>query len=157
MEFDVTIREMRGADQELWLGMYRKLWPNHSDEALIAEIKRIGSSSKRSAFVAESNGDALGFAEYALRDYANGCNSQPVPFLEGVWVEEEYRGQGIARALIDYLILRAERAGFVEFGSDVELTNYSSQWVYNKRPSFPQDLSIINHLLHLLKSHTFVH
>ena len=116
MNLDVTIREMRGSDKDLWLGMYRKLWPNHTDEALLAEIWRIGTSSKRSAFVDESEGIALGFAEYALRDYANGCNSQPVPFLEGVWVSDEYRGQGIAKALIEYLMEQAQRAGFKEFG-----------------------------------------
>ncbi|MCO4825548.1 MAG: GNAT family N-acetyltransferase [Amylibacter sp.] len=143
MDLDVTIREMRGSDQDLWLGMYRKLWANHSDEALLAEIGRVGASSKRSAFVAESqDGIALGFAEYALRDYANGCNSQPVPFLEGVWVDDAYRGQGIAKALIDFLITRAERAGFTEFGSDVELSNYSSQLMH-ERLGFEQTEKVI--------------
>lgn len=133
---------MRGSDKDLWLGMYRKLWPNHTDEALLAEIWRIGTSSKRSAFVAESEGIALGFAEYALRDYANGCNSQPVPFLEGVWVSDEYRGQGIAKALIEYLMEQAQRAGFKEFGSDVELTNYSSQLMH-ERLGFEQTEKVI--------------
>ncbi len=123
---------MRGADTDMWLGMYRKLWADHTDEALLAEIHRIGKSSKRSAFVAEAGGYALGFAEYALRDYANGCDSQPVPFLEGVWVDDEYRGKGVAKALIEFLITRAERAGFKEFGSDVELSNYSSQLMHEK-------------------------
>lgn len=134
---------MRGSDKDLWLGMYRKLWANHTDEALLAEIGRVGASSKRSAFVAESqDGTALGFAEYALRDYANGCNSQPVPFLEGVWVDDGYRGQGIAKALIDYLVTRAERAGFTEFGSDVELSNYSSQLMH-ERLGFEQTEKVI--------------
>ncbi len=142
MNLDVTIREMRGIDKDLWLGMYRKLWPDHTDEALLAEIGRIGASSKRSAYVAEINGLALGFAEYALRDYANGCNSQPVPFLEGVWVDEAYRGRGIANALIEYLVTQAERAGFTEFGSDVELTNYSSQLMH-ERLGFEQTEKVI--------------
>lgn len=142
MTLDVTIRELRGTDKDLWLGMYRKLWPEHSDQALLAEIERIGASSKRSAFVAEMDGLALGFVEYALRDYANGCNSQPVPFLEGVWVDDAYRGHGIAKALIDYLIKRAEQAGFTEFGSDVELSNYSSQLMH-ERLGFEQTEKVI--------------
>ena len=132
MKLNITIRELRGVDKNLWLGMYRRLWPEHSDQALLAEIDRIGVSSKRSAFVAEMEGVALGFVEYALRDYANGCNSQPVPFLEGVWVDDAYRGNGIAKALIQYLIKRAENAGFTEFGSDVELSNYSSQLMHER-------------------------
>lgn len=142
MNLNVTIRELRGSDKDLWLGMYRKLWPNHTDVALLAEIDRIGVSSKRSAFVAETDGLALGFAEYALRDYANGCNSQPVPFLEGVWVDDAYRGQGIAKALIEYLVTQAERAGFTEFGSDVELSNYSSQLMH-ERLGFEQTEKVI--------------
>ena len=139
---DVTIREMRAADQEMWLAMYRKLWPQHSDNALLAEIKRIFKSSKRSAYVAKHAGQAVGFAEYALRDYANGCNSQPVPFLEGVWVDEEYRSEGIARALVEYLERKARMAGFTEFGSDVELTNYPSQLMH-ERLGFEQTEKVI--------------
>ena len=139
---DVTIREMKPSDRELWLGMYRKLWPKFSDEALLAEIGRIMKSSKRAAFVAEADGQAVGFAEYGLRDYANGCNSQRVPFLEGVWVDDAYRGHGIARALIEFLFQKAQRAGFVEMGSDVELTNYSSQLMH-ERMGFEQTEKVI--------------
>lgn len=127
---DITIRELRASDQEVWLGMYRRLWPKFSDAALLTEIHRIQKSGKRSAYIAEHQGTPAGFAEYALRDYANGCNSQPVPFLEGVWVAEEFRSRGIARALILYLEQIARNSGFVEFGSDVELHNYSSQLMH---------------------------
>ena len=136
------IREMGGADRDLWLSMYKKLWPHHSDAALLAEIDRINRSSKRAAFVAELDGKPAGFAEYALRDYANGCDSQPVPFLEGVWVAEEFRGKGVARDLIGFLIDRARRQGFTEFGSDVELTNYASQLMH-ERLGFEQREKVI--------------
>ncbi len=139
---DVTIRELHAGDVELWLTMYRQLWPNHTDAALTAEMQRIFKSSKRSAYVAEHNGAAVGFAEYALRDYANGCHSQPVPFLEGVWVSEEYRSQGIARALVQYLEKKARLAGFTEFGSDVELSNYQSQLMH-ERLGFVQTEKVI--------------
>ena len=65
-----------------------------------------------------------------------------MPFLEGVWVDEAYRGQGIANALIEYLVTQAERAGFTEFGSDVELTNYSSQLMH-ERLGFEQTEKVI--------------
>ncbi|MCP5087042.1 MAG: GNAT family N-acetyltransferase [Rhodobacteraceae bacterium] len=139
---DVTIRELRATDRDLWLGMYRQLWPEYTDAALLAEIERINKSSKRSAYVAEADGEAAGFVEYALRDYANGCNSQPVPFLEGVWVGEKFRSQGIAKALVQYLEAKARMAGFSEFGSDVELSNYSSQLMH-ERLGFEQTEKVI--------------
>ena len=136
------IREMGAADRDLWLMMYKQLWPDFSDEALLAEIDRINRSSKRAAFVAEIGDQPAGFAEYALRDYANGCDSQPVPFLEGVWVAEDFRGKGVARDLISFLVERAKRQGFTEFGSDVELTNYASQLMH-ERLGFEQREKVI--------------
>lgn len=139
---DVVIREMRKSDSDMWMTMYRQLWPSFSDKALLAEMGRIFKSSKRSAYVAEADGKPAGFAEYSLRDYANGCHSQPVPFLEGIWISEVYRGQGVAKALVQYLEQKARMAGFKEFGSDVELSNYASQLMH-ERLGFEQTEKII--------------
>ncbi len=139
---DVLIREIKKSDRDMWLGMYRKLFPDNSDDALLAEIDRIFKSGKRSAYVAQVDERPVGFAEYALRDYANGCHSQPVPFLEGIWIDADYRGQGIAKALVSYLEQLARMAGFTEFGSDVELSNYPSQLMH-ERLGFQQTEKVI--------------
>ena len=139
---DVVIREIRKSDRDVWLSMYRQLFSKYSDDALLAEIDRIFKSGKRSAYMAEADGVAAGFAEYALRDYANGCHSQPVPFLEGIWISEEFRSQGIAKALVQFLEEKARRAGFKEFGSDVELDNYPSQLMH-ERLGFEQTEKVI--------------
>ncbi|MEM6619324.1 MAG: GNAT family N-acetyltransferase [Pseudomonadota bacterium] len=139
---DLTIRELGAGDRDLWLALYRQLWPRHRDIDLLREIDRINKSSKRAAYVASVDGTPAGFAEYALRDYANGCDSQPVPFLEGIWIAEPYRGQGIARALIEFLTQTARRQGFTEFGSDVELSNYASQLMH-ERLGFEQREKVI--------------
>ena len=139
---DVVIREIRKSDRDIWLSMYRQLFPDYSDAALLAEMDRIYKSGKRSVYMAETDGVAIGFAEYALRDYANGCHSQPVPFLEGIWIHDDYRSQGIARALVEFLEAKARRAGFKEFGSDVELSNYPSQLMH-ERLGFEQTEKVI--------------
>jgi aminoglycoside 6'-N-acetyltransferase I len=139
---DVLIREIHKSDRDMWLGMYRQLFPNNSDDALIAEMERIFKSGKRSAYVALIDDMSVGFAEYALRDYANGCHSQPVPFLEGIWIDADYRGQGIAKSLVSYLEQKARMAGFREFGSDVELSNYPSQLMH-ERLGFEQTEKVI--------------
>jgi len=139
---DVLIREIHKSDRDMWLEMYRQLFPDNSDEALIAEMGRIYKSGKRSAYVALIDDVSAGFAEYALRDYANGCHSQPVPFLEGIWIDADYRGQGIAKALVSYLEQKARMAGFKEFGSDVELSNYPSQLMH-ERLGFEQTEKVI--------------
>ncbi len=139
---DVLIREINKSDSDMWLHMYRQLFPENTDDALIAEMERIFKSGKRSAYVAQVNDLPVGFAEYALRDYANGCHSQPVPFLEGVWIDADYRGKGIAKALVSFLEQKARMAGFKEFGSDVELSNYPSQLMH-ERLGFKQTEKVI--------------
>src|SRR5262249_46492900 len=68
------------------------------------------------AFIAETDGTAKGFAEVSLRKAANGCKSQPVPFLEGVWVEPPHRRQAIGRGLIAHIEALLGAKGFDELG-----------------------------------------
>jgi len=123
---DVSIREMGVSDRDLWAELYGFLWPKHSKGAFLREIDRILRAEHRMAFVAEYEGRAVGFAEYAEREYVNGCVSQPVPFLEGIWVHETYRRRGVAQALLSHLEALALARGFDEIGSDVELGNAGS-------------------------------
>jgi len=80
----------------------------------------------------EYKGKAVGFAEYAEREYANGCVAQPVPFLEGIWVHETYRRRGVARALLAHLEGLARARGFDEMGSDVDLENDGSHAAHGR-------------------------
>lgn len=58
-------------------------------------------------FLAREDGADVGFAQCGLRrDYVEGTHTSPVGYLEGVFVQEEYRGRGVATAL-----LRAARRG----------------------------------------------
>lgn len=125
MELD--IREMGEADRALWAELYGFLWPDHSHSSFLREIDRILRAENRMAFLAEYRGKAVGFAEYAERPYVNGCISQPVPFLEGIWVHEAYRRRGVARALLSTLEALALERGFDEMGSDVDLGNSVSE------------------------------
>ncbi len=63
----------------------------------------------------------------AIRAYANGCESQPVPFLEGIWVNAQFRRQGIGAGLIKHIEAFLLARGFWELGSDTPIDNDSSQ------------------------------
>lgn len=123
----VVVREMGGADRKIWAQLYSYLYPQHSEKAFLIEIDRILRAPNRAAYLAEYDGQVVGFVEYAERDYANGCVAQPVPFLEGIWVHETYRRRGVARALLEHLEQIARARGFDEMGSDVDLSNIGSQ------------------------------
>ena len=142
MSDDLTIREMTEDDREVWLEMYAALFPNESKTGMNIEISRILSSTKRAGYCALRSDAIMGFAEYNIRDFANGCVSQPVPFLEGVWVRPEVRSQGIAKALILHLVRTARNQGFTEFGSDVLMENDQSLAMH-KRLGFEETERVV--------------
>ena len=53
-------------------------------------------------FVAERPGGGLcGFLEAALRSRADGCDSTPVAYIGGWYVDEDVRRHGVGRALVE--------------------------------------------------------
>ena len=122
-----AIRAMTEADRPAWIRLRRQLWPGpaagHSDDTA-----RMLAEENVWAFLAEGmDNEPLGFAELALRPYANGLDSRPVPFLEGIFVASPYRRQGIGRALLAHVEDFVRARGFTELGSDTEEENRASQ------------------------------
>jgi len=115
---------MGRADRALWAQMRNALWPEDSPEAHAREIDAMLSAGDAWAFVAETAaGAAVGFSEMAIRKYANGCTTRPVPFLEGIWVRTDFRRQGVGARLIAEVEAFAAARGFREIGSDAEIDN----------------------------------
>jgi aminoglycoside 6'-N-acetyltransferase I len=78
-------------------------------------------------FIAEdSRGVPIGFLELALRPYSDGCDSMPVPHVEGWYVEPGARGAGIGRALMRLAEDWSKARGHTELASDTELHNDAS-------------------------------
>ena len=119
---------MSAADQAVWAEMRAALWPDESFELHAAEVEEILGSGDAWGFIAETaDGVPVGFAELAIRKYANGCTTAPVPFLEGIWVKAGFRHQGIGARLVDHVGAFAAAHGFREIGSDVEIANRISR------------------------------
>jgi len=120
----VTIREMGAPDRAVWAEMRGALWPESSLAAHAQELAEMLGSGEAWGFLAEAaDGAAAGFAEVAIRKYANGCTTRPVPFLEGIWVRAEFRRRGVGARLIAHVGAFAAARGFRELGSDAELDN----------------------------------
>jgi aminoglycoside 6'-N-acetyltransferase I len=120
----ITIREMGAADRAAWAEMRSALWPGETAQEHAAGIDEILGLGDAWGFVAETaDGAPAGFAELAIRKYANGCTARPVPFLEGIWVRAELRRRGIGARLIEHVGTFAAARGFREIGSDSEIEN----------------------------------
>jgi aminoglycoside 6'-N-acetyltransferase I len=122
------IRALGPDDIELWADFAFALWPDTPRARHLADIARMRGSGlgERRGFVADEGGRPVGYAEISLRPYANGCEDQPVEFLEGIWVAREARRRGVGRALVAHIgaVVRAEGRG--ELCSDALIDNLAS-------------------------------
>ena len=114
------------------------LWPEGSDEEHRGEAERLivsGRSGTLPAQILVTEGDegkAVGFIEVALRSHADGCDVEhPVGYIEGWFVIEPMRGQGLGRALAASAEDWARAHGCVEMASDALISNARSQQAHS--------------------------
>ena len=104
-----------------------RLWPHHRAEELRAEYAEIIEKPDAVCFLAFAQETAVGFAQCQLRrDYVEGTDSSPVGYLEGIFVADGCRKQGVAKALLAACESWARTKGCSEFASDCELGNSQS-------------------------------
>lgn len=107
--------------------MRSALWPDSEPE----EVDALLAGSLRPDIwflVHERASGGLGaFVEVGTRSYAEGCGTSPVAYLEGLWVDEDLRRNGVARRLIEGVEAWALARGLKELASDADLENHASQ------------------------------
>lgn len=130
----MAIRQVRPEDSDSWLSMRLALWPETSLDQHRKEMEMVLSKSDRCAvFVCEdAQSDLIGFTEVSLREWAEGCLSSPVGYLEGWYVTENFRGKGVGRALLSASEDWARCQGCTEMASDTDLGNEESKAAHKK-------------------------
>jgi GNAT superfamily N-acetyltransferase len=120
----VEIRRLQHDECGEWLHLRESLWPGSSREELRREQEEIlADPGKNCLFVAAVAGSLVGFVEVALRDWAEGCGTRPVGYIEAWYVNPEHRRSGIGRELMKAAEHWALSRGCTEMGSDAELHN----------------------------------
>lgn len=103
------------------------LWPEHQAEALEQEFALLMAENKAAFFLARAGELPVGFAQCALRhDYVEGTSTSPVGYLEGIYVQEGHRREGVAAGLLSACETWARQQGCREFASDCGLDNAQS-------------------------------
>lgn len=121
------IRRASMQDVDTLTALTLELWPHHIDCEMKDELSQLLGKKDAAFFLAYSESAAVGFAQCQLRhDYVEGTESSPVGYLEGIYVQRDHRGQGIARKLLAACENWAKTQGCREFASDCELTNTDS-------------------------------
>ncbi len=112
--------------------MRGRLWPIADASELAREARAFVAGAAapllEAVFVAADElGGLVGFLELSVRPFADGCDSQPVPHVEGWFVEASARRLGIGRELMRAAENWARTRGFCELASDTEVHNEGSQ------------------------------
>lgn len=112
------------ADNPEWCRLRCALWPSSTPEAHRLEMEAWLKRTDAVVIVApRAEGGLCGFVEVGARSIADGCDSSPVAYLEGWFVDPDRRRQGIGCALVRAAETWARGRGYLEFASDAELDN----------------------------------
>ena len=124
---NLTITKATKADALTVAKLAIQMWEDNSIEGLTEEFIELIEKDDAQIFIKFAQDKAVGFAQCQLRyDYVEGTESSPVGYLEGIFVEKEYRGQGYAKELLSECQKWAKEKGCLEFASDCELDNVTS-------------------------------
>jgi aminoglycoside 6'-N-acetyltransferase I len=120
----MEIRPVEERDFAEWLRMRLTLWPDHTVDEMQAEMASLYADKSTATFVADRGGGVLGgFIEVGQRKYAEDCDTSPVGYIEGWYVDADLRAQGIGRALVRVAEQWALAQGYTEMGSDTWIDN----------------------------------
>ena len=123
----LVIRRAVSADKAEWLRMRCLLWPHTEPVDLAGELDSMLKDDDAPVFVVERPGGGLcGLLEAGMRRYADGCDTSPVGYIEGWYVDEDTRGQRIGAALVAEAEDWARERGLREMASDADITNEPS-------------------------------
>jgi aminoglycoside 6'-N-acetyltransferase I len=124
---DFTFRQIKSEDKFDWLRMRIALWSKDTPDEHRVEMDEIFADPMQPVFVVvRQNGKLGGFLEVGTRKYAEGCKTSPVGYIEGWYVDEDLRGQGIGKALVETAEEWARSLGLTEMASDTWLDNEGS-------------------------------
>jgi aminoglycoside 6'-N-acetyltransferase I len=112
--------------------MRRVLWPEQRETDMTAWLERTDAA----VIVAErrpaNSGRLCGFAEVGERACADGCDTSPVAYLEGWYVDADRRRLSVGAQLIRAVEDWARSRGYRELASDTQLHNVVSQQAHER-------------------------
>ena len=123
---DITIRRVTQEDKAEWLRMRKGIWPDWTDEYLGVDLDHILASDNDMVIFACVDGKPIGLTEARIREYGEGCSTSPVGYLEGWFVQEEYRGKGVVGIMTQAAEDWIREKGCTEVASDTWLENEPS-------------------------------
>lgn len=127
MSQQFNIRTIQPSDFLKWHSLRLLLWHEGEEDAdLLSESYAFfqKNTSRQQVFLAENEqGEIVGFIETNIRQYAEGCETGNVGFIEGWFVLAEFRQQNIGKKLVEAAEKWAKEMGCTEMASDALIDN----------------------------------
>ena len=146
----ITYHEFQPQDFDPLLAMGIKLWKDFSREELQKLIEQTLTSGRWKILMARNaNKHPIGFAIVSIRvDHVEGAEQSPTGYLEGIYVEPEYRKQGVARKLVELSEDWLKENHCTQMGSDTWLTDTRSR-NFHKKIGFWEEEEVVHFLKNL--------
>ncbi len=123
-EYNFNVRPLREDDLPEWFRLRRMLWDELSEEEHRDEMLDIYEhTDSQLVLVAETDGRLIGFLEASIRPFVEDCITDHVGYLEGWFVETDFRRYGIGSDLVRDAERWARKKGCTEMASDAEVGN----------------------------------
>jgi aminoglycoside 6'-N-acetyltransferase I len=143
----VEIRRAKPEDLRFVAQLALALWPDNDAAELTTEMRALLEDEEVAIFLAYTQDECLGFAQCQLhRDYVEDTATSPVGYLEGIFVQEEWRSRGVGGRLLAACEEWAREHNCQEFASDCELENQGSL-IFHERTGFKE----VNRLICFVK------
>ena len=122
---DFSIRPLDESDLPEWLRLRMLLWDQSSDDDHKTEMVDIieHADSQFVAVADTGHGRLAGFLEASIRTHVEDCDTENVGYLEGWYVDNDFRRMGIGRQLVEFAEKWALQKGCTEMASDAEIDN----------------------------------
>ena len=129
-----TVRPVKEADFSEWFRLRKSLWDESSEEEHLGEMRDIIDHVETQLVLAaeDESGKMIGFLEASIRPFVEDCHTDHVGYLEGWYVEPEYRQHGIGKVLVRMAEDWARSHGCEEMASDAEIGNELSLTAHTK-------------------------
>ena len=101
---DITIRSVTQEDKAEWFRMRKGIWPEAPDEYLNFDMDELLVDADYAVFFACVGDTPIGLTEVRMNDYAEGCETSPIGYLEGWFVEPEHRGKRVVGVCVSCVV-----------------------------------------------------
>ncbi len=144
---NISYTDFQQSDFIPFLEMAKKLWKDFDRKDLEQLLKQTTESKKYKILIAKNPARVcVAFSIFSIRsDYVEGAIKSPTGYLEGIYVEPEFRKAGIATEFLRIGESWCKENGCSQIGSDTWLTHMESR-EFHKKVGFWEEEEIVHFL-----------